>query len=152
MKKTLDSLRVRAGVILAACALLLAGTAWADPPGRVVRLAYMNGPVSFLAAGDTEWVQAVNNRPLWTGTVWDGGPGRRTADRWCDASPLRRRPALQSSTRRPLAQFEVTQGAVNIVCERSKWRHIEIDAESPFRFSAPVTTGSTFRPTATPRA
>ena len=77
VNKTLDSLRVRAGAILAACALLLAGTAWADPPGRVVRLAYVNGPVSFLAAGDTDWVQAAINRPLWTGDrLWTGSGAR----------------------------------------------------------------------------
>ncbi|MGB9204980.1 MAG: DUF6600 domain-containing protein [Terriglobales bacterium] len=38
-----------------------------DPPSRVARLGYMEGSVSFQPAGETEWVQAVSNRPMTTG-------------------------------------------------------------------------------------
>ena len=38
-----------------------------DPPGRVARLSYMHGEVSFQPAGTDEWVSAVVNRPLTTG-------------------------------------------------------------------------------------
>jgi uncharacterized protein DUF6600 len=38
-----------------------------DPPTRVARLGYMEGSVSFLPAGETDWVQAVPNRPMTTG-------------------------------------------------------------------------------------
>ncbi len=38
-----------------------------DPPSRVARLGYMEGSVSFQPAGETEWVQAVPNRPMTTG-------------------------------------------------------------------------------------
>ncbi len=38
-----------------------------DPPGRVARLGYMEGAVSFQPAGENEWVQAVPNRPMTTG-------------------------------------------------------------------------------------
>jgi hypothetical protein len=38
-----------------------------DPPTRVARLGYMEGSVSFQPAGETDWVQAVANRPLTTG-------------------------------------------------------------------------------------
>src|SRR5580700_2961229 len=38
-----------------------------DPPGRVARLGYLQGSVSFLPAGETEWVGAVPNRPMTTG-------------------------------------------------------------------------------------
>ena len=38
-----------------------------DPPSRVARLAYMEGSVSFQPAGETDWVQAVENRPMTTG-------------------------------------------------------------------------------------
>ena len=34
-----------------------------DPPGRVARLGYMQGSVSFQPAGESEWVEAVANRP-----------------------------------------------------------------------------------------
>jgi uncharacterized protein DUF6600 len=38
-----------------------------DPPSRVARLGYMNGSVSFEPAGEGDWVQAVDNRPMTTG-------------------------------------------------------------------------------------
>ncbi len=38
-----------------------------DPPTRVGRLGYMEGSVSFQPAGETDWVQAVPNRPMTTG-------------------------------------------------------------------------------------
>jgi hypothetical protein len=38
-----------------------------DPPGRVARLGYMEGSVSFQPAGETDWVEAVLNRPMTTG-------------------------------------------------------------------------------------
>ena len=38
-----------------------------DPPGRVARLGYMEGSVSFQPAGESDWVQAVANRPMTTG-------------------------------------------------------------------------------------
>ena len=38
-----------------------------DPPTRVARLGYMEGSVSFQPAGETDWVQAVANRPMTTG-------------------------------------------------------------------------------------
>jgi hypothetical protein len=42
-----------------------------DPPTRVARLGYLEGSVSFLPAGETEWVGAVDNRPMTTGDkIW----------------------------------------------------------------------------------
>ncbi len=42
-----------------------------DPPGRVARLNYMQGSVSFQAGGENDWVDAVLNRPLVTGdNLW----------------------------------------------------------------------------------
>jgi len=38
-----------------------------DPPGRVARLGYMEGSVSFQPAGEDDWVGAVPNRPMTTG-------------------------------------------------------------------------------------
>ena len=43
-----------------------------DPPGRVARLAYVQGNVSFQPAGTDDWVAAVVNRPLTTGDkLWN---------------------------------------------------------------------------------
>jgi len=42
-----------------------------DPPSRVARLGLMEGSISFQPAGESEWVQAVSNRPLTTGDkIW----------------------------------------------------------------------------------
>jgi hypothetical protein len=38
-----------------------------DPPTRVARIGYLEGSVSFLPAGESDWVQAVPNRPMTTG-------------------------------------------------------------------------------------
>jgi hypothetical protein len=47
------------------------GSAQADPPGRVARLDYSTGSVSFQPGGEGDWVEAVNNRPLTTGdNLW----------------------------------------------------------------------------------
>jgi hypothetical protein len=43
-----------------------------DPPGRVARLGYIRGNVSFEPAGTEDWVSAVINRPLTTGDkLWN---------------------------------------------------------------------------------
>jgi hypothetical protein len=42
-----------------------------DPPGRVGRLNYIQGSVSYQVSGDQDWVQADPNRPLTTGdNLW----------------------------------------------------------------------------------
>ncbi len=42
-----------------------------DPPGRVARLNYVEGSVSFQPGGENDWVDAVLNRPLVTGdNLW----------------------------------------------------------------------------------
>src|SRR4029077_6791979 len=38
-----------------------------DPPGRVARLNYSQGSISFRPAGEDEWVTGVPNRPMVTG-------------------------------------------------------------------------------------
>src|ERR1700691_1160832 len=38
-----------------------------DPPSRVARLGYMEGSVTFQPAGENDWVDAVENRPMTTG-------------------------------------------------------------------------------------
>ena len=43
----------------------------ADPPGRVARLGYIQGSVSFQPAGTQDWIDANPNRPLTTGdNLW----------------------------------------------------------------------------------
>lgn len=48
-----------------------------DPPSRVARIGYMEGSVSFQPAGETDWVQAVSNRPMTTGDkLWADNDSR----------------------------------------------------------------------------
>jgi hypothetical protein len=57
-------------VAVAILALTFPQTAAADdddPPGRVARLNYIQGSVSFQPAGESDWVSAVTNRPITTG-------------------------------------------------------------------------------------
>lgn len=61
--------------LLIAAGLLLGlpktATADDDPPGRVARLNYIQGAVSFQPGGEKDWVQANPNRPLTTGdNLW----------------------------------------------------------------------------------
>src|ERR1039458_740466 len=48
-----------------------------DPPSRVARLGYMQGSISFQPAGESEWVEAAQNRPLTTGDqLWSDRDSR----------------------------------------------------------------------------
>jgi hypothetical protein len=71
---------MRKNIFLVPVLILLAGFLFAlsssaqaddDPPGRVARLNYIQGSVSFQPGGETDWVQANPNRPLTTGdNLW----------------------------------------------------------------------------------
>ena len=54
-------------ILFLAAASILAAAAQDDPPGRVGRLSYMNGDVSYRPGDVEDWVQADYNRPLTTG-------------------------------------------------------------------------------------
>jgi len=48
-----------------------------DPPSRVARLGYLEGSISLQPAGESEWVQAVANRPMTTGDkLWSDKDSR----------------------------------------------------------------------------
>ena len=55
--------RIVCGIALSACVLM----AQADPPGRVARLSYIYGAVSYRPAGVDDWSPIDYNRPLTTG-------------------------------------------------------------------------------------
>ena len=52
---------------LAAAALLASASAWADPPGRVGRIAQTHGSIWIFDAEQGEWIAAQPNRPVTTG-------------------------------------------------------------------------------------
>jgi len=76
--KVLAVLMALAGILLFASSLMAQdqdqdqGQAPAqDPPGRVARLSFSDGSVSFQPGGEGDWVEAVRNRPLTTGdNLW----------------------------------------------------------------------------------
>src|ERR1700761_480337 len=60
-------------IVFAVFAFVFASSARADddPPGRVARLNYIQGSISFQPGGESDWVQANPNRPLTTGdNLW----------------------------------------------------------------------------------
>jgi hypothetical protein len=109
--------------VLACAGLALGvGNAVADPPARVARLAYIQGPVSFAPAGEDEWVVAEANRPLIAGDRLYTDAGART-ELQIGSAAIR----LGASTSATLlnmddqiAQLQVTGGSVNVIA-----RHLE---------------------------
>src|ERR1700694_5207523 len=79
MKKIMSGLRCTIA-LLAASVVSTALVQWVaaqdqydqeDPPSRVARLGYMQGYVSFQPAGESEWVEGAQNRPMTTGDrIW----------------------------------------------------------------------------------
>lgn len=48
-----------------------------DPPGRIARVSFMDGSVSFQSGGENDWVGAVPNRPLVSGdNLWSDANSR----------------------------------------------------------------------------
>jgi hypothetical protein len=71
MRKTAFSLALLFAAIALVAAFPNSALAQDDPPGRVARLNYVQGSVSYQVSGDQNWVQADPNRPLTTGdNLW----------------------------------------------------------------------------------
>jgi hypothetical protein len=91
-----------------------------DPPGRVARLGYLQGSVSFQPAGETDWVGAVPNRPMSTGDqLWTDQDSR--AEVQLGSAVIR----LGSNTGFSFlnldddtVQIQLTSGAINITVRR----------------------------------
>ncbi len=103
-----------------------------DPPGRVARLNYMEGSVSFQPGGENDWVDAVVNRPLVTGdNLWADDNSR--AEVHIGSTALRLGPntgitLLDISDR--AAQIRLAQGSLIV-----KVRHV--DDEDAYEIDTP---------------
>ena len=54
-----------------------------DPPGRVARLGFVSGNVSFQPSGEDDWSQALPNYPLTTGDrIYRLTPSASSPPRW----------------------------------------------------------------------
>jgi len=119
------------GVVMAvAPALFGASDARADPPGRVARLSYVAGPVSFSPAGDDQWAEAQLNRPLVAGDrLWADAGGRGelgfgSGSLWLGAATSVAVTNIDDRT----AQFELQQGVLDLrVRQMAPGAIVEID-------------------------
>jgi len=103
-----------------------------DPPGRVARLGYMEGTISFQPAGENEWIEAVPNRPMTTGDkLWTDHDSRaevQLGSAMIDLAPNTGFSFLNLDDR--TIQVEVTSGAVSI-------RVWNLDQDNVFEIDTP---------------
>jgi hypothetical protein len=91
-----------------------------DPPGRVARLSYIQGDVSFVPAGENDWVQAQLNRPLITGDkLWTDRGSRATLEVGAAAVRMDQSTSFDFlNLTDDAAQMELTQGTLNLRVRR----------------------------------
>jgi hypothetical protein len=112
-----------------------------DPPGRVARLNYMDGSVSFQPGGENDWVDGVLNRPLVTGdNLWADENSR--AEVHIGSTALRLGPKtgitlLEVSDR--AAQIRLAQGSLIV-----KVRHV--DDEDSYEIDTPNVAFTVLQP------
>jgi len=91
-----------------------------DPPSRVGRLSFIRGAVSFVPAGENDWVEAQINRPLITGDkLWTDHDSRAELEIGSSAIRIDEQTSfdflnLDDQT----AQVELTQGSLNLRVRR----------------------------------
>ena len=95
-----------------------------DPPSRVARVNYTEGPVSFQAGGENDWYSASHNRPLTIGdSVWTDRGGR--AELHIGSTAIRLGPDSSLSfldLEEDVAQLRLTQGSLMM-----RVRHLDRD-------------------------
>lgn len=105
------------------------------PVARVARLSFVEGDVSFLRAGVTEWAPAVENLPLLAGDHLYAGRGARAEVQLGRGNYIR----LSENTELTIAdlsdssaRFEITEGTAIVRIERlaTAFRRFEVDTPS----------------------
>ena len=120
----------RLKLIILFIAVSLCAGAQPDPSGRVGRLSYISGPVSFQPAGVADWVNAEVNRPLTTNDqVWIGDRGRAEIHAGSTALRLDANTAFQFlNLDDQTIQVQVSQGTLTVhVRNMERDQIIEID-------------------------
>ncbi|MFB9069257.1 DUF6600 domain-containing protein [Pseudofulvimonas gallinarii] len=115
--KSINSFRLRCSqALIAAMLFVVAGVVLADPPGRVARLAYLGGEVSFAPAGEDAWFDAHLNRPLVHGDrLWTGRNGRVELQLGGAVARLDRNTGFEFlNLDDELAQIQLTEGTINL--------------------------------------
>ena len=117
--------------------------AWAqsDPPGRIARLNYMEGPVTFSPVGDNEWIDAQINRPLVHGDrLWTDKGSRAEIQAGSSAVRMSGQTQLEvQALDDQSTQLSVTQGTVYVrVRTLPEGENFEIDTPNlAFRAAYP---------------
>jgi hypothetical protein len=91
-------------------------SAFADPPGRAVRLKYISGAVSLQPGGVNDWVAAVVNRPLTTSDrVWIDKEARAELNLGSAALRMNAETSLTlTNVSDDIVQVELDQGTLNL--------------------------------------
>jgi hypothetical protein len=112
-----------------------------DPPGRVARLGYIEGSVSFQPAGESDWVGAVPNRPMTTGDqLWTDRDSRAEVQLGSAVIRLSANTGfsflnLDDNT----VQIQLTAGAIGITVRR-------IQEDNDFEIDTPNQAFTIFQP------
>jgi hypothetical protein len=91
-----------------------------DPPGRVARLSYLRGSVSFQPAGESDWGSAVMNRPITTGDkLWADDGARAEMQLGSATVRLGARTGMSFfNLDDQITQIELSEGTLNISVSR----------------------------------
>ena len=129
------SFRKIALLFIAATGFLLASTAaQADPPYRVARLSYVNGNVSFSPGGESDWSQAVLNRPLINGDrLWVDASARAELQLGSAAVRIGDRTRLSVlNIDNTIEQLQLTEGTLEFrVFRRGPNQVVDVDTPNP---------------------
>ena len=119
MKKLNSTVALLAAVIYVTLPAVVAAQNY-DPPGRVARIRYIQGSVSFAPGGESDWVAAVTNRPVTIGDqLWTDANSRAELDAGSavirmDANTGMSFLNLDDRT----LQMQLNQGAINLRVRR----------------------------------
>ena len=114
-----------------------------DPPGRVARLSYMEGSVSFEPSGENNWSQASLNYPLTTGDrVWTDKGARAELETGNIAIRMSEQTDLTTTNLTDqLLQLGPTQGSLRINAYDLRSGH-EVEVDTPNAAVTIVQSGS----------
>ena len=109
-------MRLSTRLVTLAIVSALAIVAQTDPPGRVGRMSYVSGSVSYRPGDLDEWVPAQINRPLTTGDhIWTDEGGRAELHIGTAALRLDSRTAFEFlNLDDSMAQIRLTEGSLNV--------------------------------------
>ena len=112
-----------------------------DPPSRVARLGYMQGSISFQPAGESEWVEAAQNRPLTTGDkIWADKDSRAELSLGSAVIDLNSNTGVSFlNLDDRTAQIQLSSGSVSV-----RVRHL--DRDGVFEIDTPNQAFSIFQP------